>query len=89
MKLVMDGFFGAAGEDAPAVQQDAARVRARTKQLMLGFMQGKPIDLSSLPGFAELMRDAQAPDMQPGAAPVNPETGTPITAQDLLNSVPK
>src|SRR2546426_3949428 len=89
MKLVLDGFFGAAGEDQPAVQAQAAEVRARTKKLMMDWANGKPVDLSALPGFANLMTDANgvAPGgggAAPGAAPT-----TPLTPQDLLQGPPK
>lgn len=89
MKLVLDGFFPAAGEDDPETQKAAAQLRARTKQLLMFLAQGKPVDLSEMPGYANLISDAQAQGVTPTPGVPSPSGAPPVNFNDLLQGVPK
>ena len=87
MKLVMDGFFPAAGEEDPSVQTAATQLRARTKQLMLNMVNGKPVDLSTLPGFAQLTSELQQQGGVTTPAPASPGQ-PPLDFNQLLQGPP-
>ena len=85
--VVMDGFFPAAGEEDPSVQTAATQLRARTKQLMLNMVNGKPVDLSTLPGFAQLTSELQQQGGVTTPAPASPGQ-PPLDFNQLLQGPP-